>query len=131
MNEGWTVYLERRILAAIHGEAYRHFSAIIGWKSLTDAVEQFGDDHEFTKLIVDLKGKDPDDAFSSVPYEKGFNFLFYLENLVGKSKFDKFIPHVRNLSTLVRFLLLTFHFFMGSISRPSSANRSTPMSSKH
>lgn len=129
MNEGWTVYLERRILAAIHGEAYRHFSAIIGWKSLTDAVEQFGDDHEFTKLIVDLKGKDPDDAFSSVPYEKGFNFLFYLENLVGKSKFDKFIPHVRNPSTLVRLLLLTF--FMGSISRPSSANRSTPMSSKH
>ncbi|KUM64460.1 hypothetical protein ACN42_g2662 [Penicillium freii] len=93
LNEGWTVYLERRILAAIHGEAYRHFSAIIGWKSLTDAVEHFGDDHEFTKLIVDLKGKDPDDAFSSIPYEKGFNFLFYLENLVGKSKFDKFIPH--------------------------------------
>ncbi|KAJ5503085.1 hypothetical protein N7463_005959 [Penicillium fimorum] len=93
LNEGWTVYLERRILAAVHGESYRHFSAIIGWKSLTDAVEHFGDDHEFTKLIVDLKGKDPDDAFSSVPYEKGFNFLFYLENLVGKPKFDKFIPH--------------------------------------
>ncbi|KAJ5791376.1 uncharacterized protein N7518_008387 [Penicillium psychrosexuale] len=93
LNEGWTVYLERRILAALHGEAYRHFSAIIGWKSLTDAVEHFGDDHEFTKLIVDLKGKDPDDAFSSVPYEKGFNFLFHLENIVGKSKFDKFIPH--------------------------------------
>ncbi|KAJ5851932.1 Leukotriene A4 hydrolase [Penicillium soppii] len=93
LNEGWTVYLERRILAAIHGEAYRHFSAIIGWKSLTDAVDHFGNDHEFTKLIVDLKGKDPDDAFSSIPYEKGFNFLFHLENLVGKSKFDKFIPH--------------------------------------
>lgn len=24
-----------------------------------------------------------DDAFSSVPYEKGFNFLWYLEQLVG------------------------------------------------
>ncbi|KAJ5088120.1 hypothetical protein N7456_011736 [Penicillium angulare] len=93
LNEGWTVYLERRILAAIHGEAYRHFSAIIGWKALSDSVEHFGHDHEFTKLITDLKGKDPDDAFSSIPYEKGFNFLFYLENLVGKPKFDKFIPH--------------------------------------
>ncbi|KAJ5674878.1 uncharacterized protein N7477_004812 [Penicillium maclennaniae] len=93
LNEGWTVYLERRILAAIHGEAYRHFSAIIGWKSLTDSVEHFGHDHEFTKLVTDLKGKDPDDAFSSIPYEKGFNFLFHLENLVGKPKFDKFIPH--------------------------------------
>lgn len=77
-----------------HGEAYRHFSAIIGWKSLTDSVEHFGHDHEFTKLVTDLKGKDPDDAFSSIPYEKGFNFLFHLENLVGKPKFDKFIPHV-------------------------------------
>ncbi|CAI7586633.1 unnamed protein product [Penicillium manginii] len=93
LNEGWTVYLERRILAAIHGEAYRHFSSIIGWKALTDSVDHFGHDHEFTKLITDLKGKDPDDAFSSVPYEKGFNFLFHLENLVGKAKFDKFIPH--------------------------------------
>ncbi|KAK5800991.1 hypothetical protein VI817_003203 [Penicillium citrinum] len=83
LNEGWTV----------HGEAYRHFSSIIGWKALTDSVEHFGHDHEFTKLITDLKGKDPDDAFSSVPYEKGFNFLFHLENLVGKPKFDKFIPH--------------------------------------
>ncbi|OOF92299.1 hypothetical protein ASPCADRAFT_152824 [Aspergillus carbonarius ITEM 5010] len=93
LNEGWTTYLERRILAAVHGEAYRHFSAIIGWKALTDSVEHFGYDHEFTKLITDLKGKDPDDAFSSIPYEKGFNFLFHLETLVGKQKFDQFIPH--------------------------------------
>ncbi|KAJ5150993.1 Leucine aminopeptidase 2 [Penicillium canariense] len=128
LNEGWTVYLERRVCISAsvpglvrstnrcidfgccvrtgdgsahvggtdfcrHGEAYRHFSAIIGWKALKDSVEHFGADHEFTKLITDLKGKDPDDAFSSVPYEKGFNFLFHLENLVGKPKFDKFIPH--------------------------------------
>ena len=37
---------------------------------LVDAVDKFGHDHEFTKLVVDLKGKDPDDAFSTVPYEK-------------------------------------------------------------
>ncbi|KAL4889116.1 leukotriene A-4 hydrolase [Aspergillus ambiguus] len=93
LNEGWTTYLERRILASVHGEAYRHFSAIIGWKALSDSVDHFGHDHEFTKLITDLKGKDPDDAFSSIPYEKGFNFLFHLETLVGKQKFDRFIPH--------------------------------------
>ncbi|KAH8695911.1 leukotriene A-4 hydrolase [Talaromyces proteolyticus] len=93
LNEGWTTYLERRIIAAVHGEAYRHFSAIIGWKSLSDAVDNFGHDHEFTKLIVDLKGKDPDDAYSIIPYEKGFTFLFYLENLLSKEVFDRFIPH--------------------------------------
>ena len=54
---------------------------------------QFGDTHEFTKLVVDLKGKDPDDAFSSIPYEKGYTFLSYLESQVGKDKWDTFIPH--------------------------------------
>ncbi|KAI5293478.1 hypothetical protein KEM52_005496, partial [Ascosphaera acerosa] len=93
LNEGWTTYLERRIMAAVHGEPYRHFSAIIGWKALMDSVERYGAEHEFTRLVTDLKGKDPDDAFSTVPYEKGFVFLFHLENLVGKDKFDKFIPH--------------------------------------
>lgn len=35
LNEGWTVYLERRILASIHkNDAYFDFSAIIGWKHL-------------------------------------------------------------------------------------------------
>lgn len=64
---------------------------------MTDAITKYGEGHEFTQLVVNLEGKDPDDAFSSIPYEKGFNFLFYLENLVGIEKFDKFIPHVSNL----------------------------------
>lgn len=37
----------------------------------------------YTRLIPDLKGVDPDDAFSIVPYEKGFTLLFYLETLLG------------------------------------------------
>ena len=108
LNEGWTVYLERRIQAAVHGEPFRDFSAIIGWKALTDSINNFGEDHEFTKLIVDLKGKDPDDAFSSIPYEKGFTFLYYLEKLVGKDKFDTFIPHY--FSTFAQKSLDSFEF---------------------
>lgn len=53
----------------------------------------FGEDHEFTKLIISHKGVDPEDAFSTIPYEKGFHFLWYLERLVGREHFDKFIPH--------------------------------------
>jgi leukotriene-A4 hydrolase len=93
LNEGWTTYLERRIQAAIHGEAHFHFSAIIGWKALEGAMEQYGEDHAYTKLIVDLKGQDPDDAFSSIPYEKGFHALYQFELLLGKDKWDSFIPH--------------------------------------
>ncbi|KAI0148706.1 leukotriene A-4 hydrolase [Xylariaceae sp. FL1272] len=93
LNEGWTTYLERRIGAVIHGAPQFDFSAIIGWYKLEESVELFGADHEFTKLIINHKGVDPEDAFSSIPYEKGFHFLYYLDNLVGREHFDKFIPH--------------------------------------
>jgi len=93
LNEGWTTYLERRIAAEVHDEPHFGFSAIIGWKALQDSIERYGEDHEFTRLVVDLKGKDPDDAFSSIPYEKGFVFLYHLDNLIGREKWDKFIPH--------------------------------------
>lgn len=76
-----------------HGEAHFDFSAIIGWKALTESVKLFGEDHEFTKLVIDLKDKDPDDAFSSVPYEKGFTFLYFLDRLLGREKWNKFIPY--------------------------------------
>jgi len=92
LNEGWTTYLERRIAAAIHGEPHFGFSALIGWKALEDSIERYGADHEFTKLVLDLKGRDPDDAFSSVPYEKGFVFLYHLDTLLGRAKWDAFTP---------------------------------------
>ncbi|KAH6697187.1 leukotriene A-4 hydrolase/aminopeptidase [Plectosphaerella plurivora] len=108
LNEGWTIYIERRIGMALHGEAERDFSAIIGWKALSDAVDLFGHDHEFTKLIIKHDNIDPDDAFSTVAYEKGFHFLYYLERLVGRESFDKFIPHYFN--TWSRRSLDSFEF---------------------
>jgi len=92
LNEGMTVYTERKIIGKLHGEDMRHFKAIIGLKDLKDSVDLFGPTHEFTCLIPQLKNMDPDDAFSSVPYEKGFNFLFYLETLIGgPEKFQAFL----------------------------------------
>lgn len=97
LNEGWTVYLERRIVGAVHGEAHRHFSAIIGWKDLQSSIDVMSPSarEQYSRLVVHLKEhQDPDDAFSTVPYEKGFNLLFHLENILGgKPVFDPFIPH--------------------------------------
>lgn len=111
LNEGWTVYLERRILEGIaiaeakqrgwenpeqYGERVRQFNAIIGWNDLENNLKAMGDDvDKYSTLVQDLKkGEDPDDAFSTVPYEKGFNLLFHIEKKVGGKKvFDKFIPY--------------------------------------
>lgn len=57
-----------------------------GLNDLQKSVDRFGASHDYTCLCPRLKGVDPDDCFSSVPYEKGFNFLTYLENLVGGEK---------------------------------------------
>ncbi|KAG7663583.1 LAP2 [[Candida] subhashii] len=107
MNEGWTVYLERRIVGAIaaaeaksqgkanpeeYGEQVRHFNMIIGWNGLIDSVNTM--DPKFTSLVWDLENQDPDDAFSRIPYEKGFSFLFHLEcKLGGLKAFDPFIKY--------------------------------------
>lgn len=45
LNEGWTVYLERRILAAIHGDTAFDFSSIIGWSGLGRADSSHGKVH--------------------------------------------------------------------------------------
>jgi len=95
LNEGPTVWLERRILGRLGGEEVFQFHASLGWGTLTDCVKNsLGESHRFTCLVPDLSsGEDPDDAFSSIPYEKGFALMVYLENLVGGP--DTFIPFFR------------------------------------
>ena len=62
----------------LHGEATRHFSAIEGWKHLQDTIAQdFPAGDPLTCLVPCLQGIDPDDAFSSVPYEKGHTLLWW------------------------------------------------------
>ena len=83
------MFLERKILGALatsageDGEKLRSFCALAGLDSLRYSIEVFGSDNPLTALSIDLEGVDPDDAFSSVPYEKGFTLLMYLESRVG------------------------------------------------
>ncbi|XP_067998884.1 leukotriene A-4 hydrolase [Melanerpes formicivorus] len=83
LNEGHTVYLERRIQGRLFGEQFRHFQALGGWRELQHSINTLGDKNPLTNLIPNLNEVDPDDAFSSVPYEKGFALLFHLEQLLG------------------------------------------------
>jgi len=34
LNEGFTVFLERKIVGRLHGDKMQHFSALLGWKAL-------------------------------------------------------------------------------------------------
>ncbi len=91
LNEGFTVWAERRILEAIHGEEAATLGWAIGQKALEDSIARFGADSPLTKLRTHLAGIDPDDAFSSVPYEKGARLVVLLERTVGRATWDAFL----------------------------------------
>uniref|UniRef100_A0A8C7VW05 Leukotriene A(4) hydrolase n=1 Tax=Oncorhynchus mykiss TaxID=8022 RepID=A0A8C7VW05_ONCMY len=83
LNEGHTVYLERMIGRSMESEQFRQFKAMGGWKDLQESVNTFGANNPLTNLVPNMNEVDPDDAFSSVPYEKGFALLYHLEELMG------------------------------------------------
>lgn len=92
LNEGHTVFLERKIMASLTDQKSLHFNSLGGLKALRYSIDVFGETNPLTNLIPDLKGIDPDDSFSSVPYEKGYTLLFYLETLLGgPSEFEPFL----------------------------------------
>ena len=47
------------------------------------------------RLVPDLQGRDPDDVFSDIPYEKGKLFLDFLEARFGRERFDLFLDSGR------------------------------------
>ena len=45
--------------------------------------------------MIDFEtGEDPDDAYSTVPYEKGANFILHLERVLGG--LDAFLPYIND-----------------------------------
>lgn len=89
LNEGFTTYIERRIIEAVYGKSRREMEAALGRRSLEE--ELAGTAERDQILHVDLKGRDPDEGFTGVPYEKGALFLRYLEESYGRAKFDRFV----------------------------------------
>lgn len=84
LNEGFTVFVEAKIVGRLRGPKARDFHSIRNLTELQENIRtQLSNTPELTKLIVDLSNLGPDDAFSSVPYVKGSTFLRYLEDTLG------------------------------------------------
>jgi aminopeptidase N len=91
LNEGFTVYAERRILEALHGRDAAELHAASGGHDLKMALERFATRPELTRLRTNLAGIDPDEAYSSIPYEKGYLLLRKLEETAGRPAWDGFL----------------------------------------
>ncbi|NRA83451.1 MAG: leukotriene A4 hydrolase C-terminal domain-containing protein, partial [Gammaproteobacteria bacterium] len=90
LNEGFTSYVENRIMEEVFGRKRALMEQALDAQHLRELVATMKPTSD-TVLYVDLMGRDPDAAFSSIPYTKGQLFLIYLEQKLGRDNFDTFI----------------------------------------
>lgn len=89
LNEGFTVYFERRIMESLYGKDYTDMLALLGYQDLMRTMEE--EEPSMQSLKLNLINKHPDDGMTDVAYEKGYFFLRLLEQTAGRDNFDAFL----------------------------------------
>jgi leukotriene-A4 hydrolase len=112
LNEGFTVYAERRLLEVLDGADAAALHAAICWSGLAEDMDRLGRTSPLTALCTRLEGVDPDDVYSQVPYEKGCLFLTRIEQAVGRPAFDAFL---REYLRRFRFTSITTKDFLACL----------------
>ena len=90
LNEGFTEYLTYRLTDAVYGKAQGDLERVLGKQALDQAFAEAATPEDKV-LERRTPAKDPDEVFSSVPYERGALFLTYLESKFGRARFDAFL----------------------------------------
>jgi aminopeptidase N len=90
LNEGFTSYVENRIIESIYGRERAVMEQLL---ALNDLKRDIGEAErpELTQLKLPEDLAHPDDGFSQVAYVKGQFFLMFLEDRFGRPKFDAFL----------------------------------------
>lgn len=98
LNEGFTVYFETRIMEKLYGADYAEMLASLNLQDLQDEVDALKEANLYgdTKLLLDLKGRNPDDGVTDIAYNKGYFFLRSIEEKYGREKFDAFLKDYFN-----------------------------------
>jgi hypothetical protein len=92
LNEGFTVYVESRIMEELRGKDYADMLRVLGRQDMQLAVSDAGGPTSpDTRLHLDLTGRDPDEGTSNIAYEKGAAFLQTVESVVGRKRLDAFL----------------------------------------
>ncbi|MBC6698667.1 M1 family metallopeptidase [Hymenobacter puniceus] len=91
LNEGFTVYFERRIMEQLYGRPYADMLQVLGHSALLHTVAELGATSPDTHLHLNLAGRNPDEGLNEIAYEKGDYLLLTLEHLVGRPALDTFI----------------------------------------
>jgi len=90
LNEGFTSYVENRIVESLYGKEQASMEYAIARNGLK---KEIGTMPEATQALAVKPGTklDADDALSAVSYDKGAWFLQMLEERFGRQEFDAFL----------------------------------------
>ncbi len=89
LNEGWTTYLEYRLMQEIFSVERAEEENVINYEELLDNFERI--DPKYQGLAPEADLDDPDYAQGTIQYHKGNLFLQFLERSFGRETFDLFI----------------------------------------
>jgi leukotriene-A4 hydrolase len=90
LNEGFTSYVENRIVEAIYGSEAANMENVIGQRDLEKELKEVAPKDQVL-AHEPLVGRDPDEVLTNVPYTKGQWFLRFLEERYGREPFDAFL----------------------------------------
>ncbi|MBI1391514.1 MAG: aminopeptidase [Alphaproteobacteria bacterium] len=90
LNEGFTSYVENRIMEALYGEERATMERALDLASLREEIDGLSNE-SLSQLKMPKVVGDTDDAFSGVAYLKGMFFLRRLEEAFGRDAFDAFL----------------------------------------
>jgi hypothetical protein len=92
LNEGFTTYVESRIMEALYGKRISDMLLVLEHRDLEDEITRLGGPASpDTVLRIDLEGRNPDDGMTQIPYAKGAALLRLLEQTFGREKFDAYL----------------------------------------
>ncbi|MFN5216761.1 MAG: leukotriene A4 hydrolase C-terminal domain-containing protein, partial [Bacteroidota bacterium] len=92
LNEGFTVYVESRIMEQLYGKNYADMLRVLGKGELNKTLGwMLKEAPEDSHLRLHLGDRDPDEGLTDIAYEKGRFFLMMLEQLYGRAAFDEFL----------------------------------------
>lgn len=94
LNVGIAAFIKRRIMSIWKNDRdYGKSDATIGLVYISGWTAYFGEDSTFATLKPDFTGVNPDDYYSDIPIEKGFNLMYYIESLIGEEYMQQFLTY--------------------------------------
>jgi len=91
LNEGFTTYVQGRIVEAVYGKQQADEEFIIDANELRAQIKDGEIPPADQRLVPDLTGRGADDGQSEIIYTKGSWFLQWLEAKFGRAAFDPFL----------------------------------------